>query len=111
MAWTHELSGAEVNCGDFIPGAFWLGFAYDDNLPPFVGNIVGYPGDNQPPNLMWRSTCDIDPVDGYPDLFETQCDTYPGSSGSSIYDYDGMTKTRTVFTESTWPRTNSTISA
>jgi len=74
----------------------WFAFAYDDNLPPFVGNIVGYPADKSP-STMWRASCDIDPIAGHPNLFETQCDTYSGSSGSSIYDFDKPTMTRNIY--------------
>ena len=74
----------------------WLSFAYHDSLPPFIGNIVGYPADKVS-GTMWRSSCDIDPVNGYPNLFETRCDTYQGSSGSSIYDFDRLASSRTVY--------------
>jgi V8-like Glu-specific endopeptidase len=80
----------------------WLGVAWNDSLPPFVGNIVGYPADKQPPKLMWRSTCNINPFDGYPNLFQTQCDTYGGSSGSSIYD-DELNVTSATSKKSSFP--------
>jgi V8-like Glu-specific endopeptidase len=47
---------------------------------------------------MWRSSCNIiNPADGYPDLLETQCDTFGGSSGSSVYDFDEQTKGRIIY--------------
>jgi V8-like Glu-specific endopeptidase len=74
----------------------WLAYGYDDNLSPFTANIVGYPGD-MPYGTMWRASCNVDPIEGAPNLFETECDTYPGSSGASVYDFDKDTKDRTVY--------------
>jgi V8-like Glu-specific endopeptidase len=51
---------------------------------------------------MWRSTCNINPFDGYPNLFQTQCDTYGGSSGSSIYD-DELNVTSATSKKSSFP--------
>jgi V8-like Glu-specific endopeptidase len=73
-----------------------LGYGYNDRLPPFVGNIVGYPMD-LPLGTMWRASCDVDTYKGYPSIFETRCDTFQGSSGSSIYDFDKRTGNRTVY--------------
>jgi V8-like Glu-specific endopeptidase len=75
----------------------WLGFGFKDDLPPFTANMIGYPVDK--PNLtMWRASCDVDPLIAYdPRTFEHKCDTYGGSSGASVYDYDQSSKTRTIF--------------
>ena len=73
----------------------WLGYNNYDALGDFTANIVGYPGD-KPGGTMWRSTCNVlaeNIGDGY---FQYDCDTYPGSSGSSVYAYDEGAKARIV---------------
>jgi V8-like Glu-specific endopeptidase len=73
----------------------WLGYNNYDALGDFSANIVGYPGD-KPGGTMWRSTCNVlaeNIGDGY---FQYDCDTYPGSSGSSVYAYDEAAKARIV---------------
>jgi len=73
----------------------WLGYANYDDLGDFDANIVGYPGD-KPGGTMWRATCTVlaeNIGDGY---FQYDCDTYPGSSGSSVYAYDSRSKQRIV---------------
>jgi V8-like Glu-specific endopeptidase len=73
----------------------YLGFANFDNLGDFSANIVGYPGD-KPAGTMWRATCNVMTESiGY-DYFQYDCDTYPGSSGSSVYAIDGASKARVV---------------
>ena len=73
----------------------WFGFKNYDDLADFEANIVGYPGD-KPGGTMWRATCDVISENiGY-DYFQYDCDTYPGSSGSSVYHYDSSTKSRVV---------------
>jgi V8-like Glu-specific endopeptidase len=73
----------------------WFGYRNDDNLGDFEANIVGYPGD-KPGGTMWRATCDVLTENiGY-DYFQYDCDTYPGSSGSSVYVYDSAIKSRVV---------------
>jgi V8-like Glu-specific endopeptidase len=73
----------------------WLGYANYADLGDFTANIVGYPGD-KPAGTMWRATCDVlseNVGDGY---FQYDCDTFPGSSGSSVYAYDEGQKARVV---------------
>ena len=73
----------------------WLGYNNYEALGDFTANIVGYPGD-KPGGTMWRSTCNVlaeNIGDGY---FQYDCDTYPGSSGSSVYAYDEGAKARIV---------------
>ena len=65
----------------YLPGS-----NYDD-LGDFTANIVGYPGD-KPMGTMWRTTCDVLAESIGADIFTYDCDTYPGSSGSSVYFYD-----------------------
>ena len=73
---------------------YLAGANYDD-LADFDANIVGYPGD-KPMGTMWRTTCRVlaEAVDT--DIFTYDCDTYPGSSGSSVYFYDQASKERII---------------
>lgn len=74
----------------------YLGYANFDNLGDFDANIVGYPGDKEPRGTMWRATCSVvSEAVGY-DYFQYDCDTYPGSSGSSVYAFDNASKARIV---------------
>ncbi len=62
----------------------WLGFRVDD-ASQFDARIVGYPGD-KPDGTMWSNTCSIKP-DQFGDLiFWHECDTFAGSSGSSMWE-------------------------
>lgn len=72
----------------------WMGYAVYDPAYQFTANIVGYPGDK--PDTMWRSSCEITPVNVYESNMDYDCDTMPGSSGSSIYDYDPISKERRI---------------
>lgn len=74
----------------------YLGYANFDNLGDFNANIVGYPGDKEPRGTMWRATCNVvTEAIGY-DYFQYDCDTFPGSSGSSVYAFDEASKARIV---------------
>lgn len=73
----------------------WLGYNNYASLGDFTANIVGYPGD-KPGGTMWRSTCNVlaeNIGDGY---MQYDCDTFPGSSGSSVYAYDESAKARVI---------------
>jgi len=74
----------------------WLGYANYDGLGDFTANIVGYPGDKTPPALMWRATCEVMAENVGTENFGYDCDTYPGSSGSSVYAYDEGQKQRVI---------------
>ena len=73
----------------------WLGYSNFDDLGDFTANIVGYPGD-KPMGTMWRATCDVMAENVGPENFAYDCDTYPGSSGSSVYAYDNKSKQRII---------------
>lgn len=73
----------------------WLNYANYDDLGDFNVNIVGYPGD-KPLATMWRTTCDVIAENIDTTFFTYDCDTYPGSSGSSVYAYDPGAKQRVV---------------
>ncbi|QDZ01886.1 serine protease [Nitratireductor mangrovi] len=73
----------------------WLGYATYDPPYPFTANVVGYPGD-KPTSTMWRTSCPVDPATATQNNFTYLCDTYPGSSGSAVYEYHGDTKARYV---------------
>ncbi|MGE3305900.1 MAG: serine protease, partial [Rhizobiaceae bacterium] len=66
----------------------YLAYNNFDDLADFTANIVGYPGD-KPAGTMWRATCDVLSENIGIDYFQYKCDTYPGSSGSSVYAVDG----------------------
>jgi glutamyl endopeptidase len=62
----------------------WMGFRVDDGTD-WKANIIGYPGD-KPEGTMWKNSCTIKP-DQFGDLaFWHECDTFAGSSGSSMYE-------------------------
>lgn len=54
----------------------------------FHAYLVGYPGD-KPNATMWRTSCDFNysNVTSYGTSFVHHCDTYSGTSGSSMYRY------------------------
>jgi V8-like Glu-specific endopeptidase len=82
-----------VNAGDALG---WMGFKVDDGSE-FSAEILGYPGD-KPEGTMWQSTCTI-PTDYFYELFLLHpCDTFAGSSGSSMFviDADGLPYIRAV---------------
>ncbi len=74
----------------------WMSYAYDDALGDFKANIVGYPGD-KPPGTMWHVSCDVSGEDMNDMNFAYLCDTYPGSSGSSVYRYAADQDSRTIY--------------
>lgn len=74
----------------------WLPVGYNDKLAGFYGNIIGYPGD-KPDGTLWSVSCPIDPNFIAPSLFEMECDTYEGTSGSSIYAYYKNDDKRVVY--------------
>lgn len=74
----------------------WMAYGYDNELGDFNANIVGYPGD-KPAGTMWRANCDV-PAEAMQDMyFQYFCDTFPGSSGSSVYLYDPATRDRIIY--------------
>ena len=73
----------------------YFGYANYEGLGDFDANIVGYPGD-KPAGTMWRATCQVSAENVGTENFAYDCDTYPGSSGSSVYAYDNAQKARIV---------------
>jgi glutamyl endopeptidase len=73
----------------------WFGSAGSDRMRSFTANIVGYPGD-KPASTMWQATCEANAKDGDVNTFDYLCDTYPGSSGSAVYEYNPTTQERTI---------------
>jgi V8-like Glu-specific endopeptidase len=62
----------------------WLGFRVDD-AADWAARLIGYPGD-KPDGTMWSNTCDIK-ADQFGDLiYWHECDTFAGSSGSSMWE-------------------------
>ena len=76
--------------------AGWLSIGDDPALGAFTANIIGYPGD-KPKGTMWRASCDVAAERVGFLTFTYLCDTFPGSSGSSVYDYDEATKQRIIY--------------
>ena len=73
----------------------WMGYGHFDNLGTFTANIVGYPGD-KPAGTMWRATCEVKGENIANEYMQYQCDTFPGSSGSSVYALDANKQRVTV---------------
>ena len=73
----------------------WMGYSAYDPVYALRANIVGYPGD-KPVSTMWATNCDIDPGTASINNFTYLCDTYPGSSGSAVYEFNGDTKERHI---------------
>ncbi|MBI4922699.1 MAG: serine protease [Devosia nanyangense] len=65
----------------------WLGFRVDD-ASDFKAEIIGYPGD-KPDGTMWDVKCDIPAANFGDQIFWHNCDTYAGSSGSSMFEDAG----------------------
>jgi len=81
----HDIGIVEFNT-DVGNTTGWLAVGTNPSLPPFVANIVQYPADKEG-YFMWRSACPVN-AENITDYFLTyECDTYGGSSGSSVYDY------------------------
>ena len=66
----------------------WMKYGHYDDLGDFAANIIGYPGD-KPFGTMWRATCNVLAENIGETMMNYDCDTYPGSSGSSVYGVDG----------------------
>ena len=64
----------------------WQGFKVDD-ASDFKATMLGYPGD-KPDGTMWQTKCDVPAANFGDQLFWHTCNTYPGSSGSSMFDVD-----------------------
>lgn len=73
----------------------WMSFGSFAKPASFTANIVGYPGD-KPASTMWRASCDVNEQDFNETNFAYLCDTYPGSSGSSVYLYNKDKKERVI---------------
>ncbi len=92
MAWDLGVIILKQRAGDT---AGWMSITHDPELAGFTANIIGYPGD-KPEGTMWRASCDVDSDSIGWLTFAYACDTYPGSSGSGVYDYDEATRSRTI---------------
>lgn len=73
----------------------WMSYGSFAKPADFTANIVGYPGD-KPESTMWRASCDVNKADFNDTNFAYLCDTYPGSSGSSVYVYNKDKKERVI---------------
>jgi len=73
----------------------WLGYGHDPQLGDFHANIIGYPGD-KPEGTMWRSDCPVPRTQVEEMTFYYHCDTFAGSSGSSVYKYTEHDQNRVI---------------
>lgn len=73
----------------------WMGYGHDPKLGDFHANIIGYPGD-KPEGTMWRSDCPVPAANVEEMIFYYHCDTFAGSSGSSVYKYNPQSQDRTI---------------
>jgi V8-like Glu-specific endopeptidase len=81
VPWDLGLVVLQEPVGEYVG---WMAFGTNDALGDFVANIVGYPGD-KPTGTMWRANCDV-PAEAVQYMyFQYSCDTFPGSSGSSVF--------------------------
>ncbi|MFZ1775397.1 MAG: serine protease [Rhizobiaceae bacterium] len=92
VPWDLAVLNLEKPVGDELG---WLSIGSFDKPASFKANIVGYPGD-KPLATMWRVACDVNKADFDDNNFAYLCDTYPGSSGSSVYDYNKEKKERII---------------
>ena len=73
----------------------WMGYGHDPELGDFHANIIGYPGD-KPEGTMWRSDCPVPKSQVDEMIFYYLCDTFAGSSGSSVYKYNPDSQDRVI---------------
>ena len=72
----------------------WLGYGSDGGSG-FLAYNIGYPGD-KPNATMWRSSCEVSSEDFAENDFTHVCDTWAGSSGSSMYRFVKQPENRIV---------------
>lgn len=85
MPWDLAVITLQEDAGNQVG---WLGFRVDD-ATQWDATIIGYPGD-KPEGTMWRNTCDIAPNQFGDQIYIHTCDSFAGSSGSSMFeDADG----------------------
>ena len=65
----------------------WMGFRVDDGSD-FKAEVIGYPGD-KPDGTMWDVKCDIPAANFGDQIYWHTCDTFAGSSGSSMFEDAG----------------------
>lgn len=93
VPWDIAVVILQEPIGDYIG---WMGYGHDPKLGDFHANIIGYPGD-KPAGTMWRSNCDVSQQNMADQWFQYLCDTFAGSSGSSVYKYDPQTQERVIY--------------
>lgn len=72
----------------------WLGYGAN-NRTGFLAYNVGYPGD-KPYGTMWRDKCDVLAHEMWDNEYNHSCDTWSGSSGSSMYLFQSDPENRIV---------------
>ena len=84
MPWDLAVITLQEDAGNQLG---WIGFRADD-ASQWAATIIGYPGD-KPDGTMWKTTCDIAPDQFGDQIYWHDCDTFAGSSGSSMYEDAG----------------------
>ena len=83
MPWDLAVITLQEDAGNQLG---WLGFRVDD-ASDWAATSIGYPGD-KPDGTMWKVSCNIK-SDQFGDLiYWHECDTFAGSSGSSMWETD-----------------------
>lgn len=72
----------------------WLGYGINERRG-FLAYNVGYPGD-KPFATMWRDKCDVLSSEMWDNEYTHRCDTWSGSSGSSMYLFESSPENRIV---------------
>jgi V8-like Glu-specific endopeptidase len=72
----------------------WLGYGYEDAMPNYNINLLGYPGD-KPRWTMWHSYCPLEKI-GEQQLFY-KCAQWPGNSGGPVFVFLPSANTNTVY--------------
>ncbi|MEO6013540.1 MAG: serine protease [Devosia sp.] len=84
MPWDLAVITLQEDAGNQLG---WIGFRIDD-ASKWAATIIGYPGD-KPDGTMWTAKCDIGADQFGDQIFYHTCDTFAGSSGSSMFEDAG----------------------
>ena len=90
--YTHDIAVITV----YQKSPTYMSFGYNNNLPKYIVNIAGYPGDKKNPRwCLWRSYCRLRIVQ--PKRLQYPCDTFGGMSGSAVYVYWSRRNRRIIY--------------
>ncbi len=77
----------------------WLGYGYEDAMPRYNINLLGYPGD-KPRWTMWHSYCPLEKI-GEQQLFY-KCGQWGGNSGGPAFVFLPSANTNTIYGVATY---------